>query len=200
MLYTLGQKPKPTFYPEITKNLLFEKCEFCEKWDFEIVNFVRNGTLKLWILRKTRLWKCEFCEIRDFKNVNFVKMRLWNRVKTIFWQFLWNFFLSAPSPKAEPTGAKGAIRQVLWKMRFWKWELCENWGPRFLDRMWIYTFCPSVCSRALLHYCITASCARSIQSCSNVTHTSYFAADIPYLGDSISAGAEGRCPDNKRLP
>ena len=29
MLYTLGQKP--TFYPEITKNLIFEKCEFCEK-------------------------------------------------------------------------------------------------------------------------------------------------------------------------
>ena len=26
---TLGQKP--TFYPEITENLMFEKCEFCEK-------------------------------------------------------------------------------------------------------------------------------------------------------------------------
>ena len=26
---TLGQKS--TFYPEITKNLMFEKCEFCEK-------------------------------------------------------------------------------------------------------------------------------------------------------------------------
>ena len=26
---TLGQKP--TFYPEITKKLMFEKCEFCEK-------------------------------------------------------------------------------------------------------------------------------------------------------------------------
>ena len=27
--YTLGQNP--TLYPEITKNLMFEKCEFCEK-------------------------------------------------------------------------------------------------------------------------------------------------------------------------
>ena len=26
---TLGQKP--TFYPEITKHLMFEKCKFCEK-------------------------------------------------------------------------------------------------------------------------------------------------------------------------
>ena len=26
IMYTLGQKP--TFYPEITKNLMFEKCEF----------------------------------------------------------------------------------------------------------------------------------------------------------------------------
>ena len=28
-LHTLGQKS--TFYPEITKNLMFEKCELCEK-------------------------------------------------------------------------------------------------------------------------------------------------------------------------
>ena len=42
---TLGQKL--TLYPEITKNLMFEKCEFLEKWDFESVNFVKNKTLKL---------------------------------------------------------------------------------------------------------------------------------------------------------
>ena len=29
LFFTLGQKP--TFYPEIPKNLMFEKCEFCEK-------------------------------------------------------------------------------------------------------------------------------------------------------------------------
>ena len=36
-------RQKPTFYPEITKNLIFEKCEFgfWEKWDF-----------KIWILSK----------------------------------------------------------------------------------------------------------------------------------------------------
>ena len=27
--YTVGKKP--TFYPKITKTLMFEKCEFCEK-------------------------------------------------------------------------------------------------------------------------------------------------------------------------
>ena len=47
------------------------KCEFCEKWDFENVNFVKNQTLKLWILLKLRFWKCEFCEKWDLQNVNF---------------------------------------------------------------------------------------------------------------------------------
>ena len=40
---TLGQKP--TFCPEITKNLMFEKCDFYEKWDFENVNFGKKMTL-----------------------------------------------------------------------------------------------------------------------------------------------------------
>ena len=40
-------KQKSTFYPEITKNLMFEKCEFCEKWGFENVNFVKNEILKM---------------------------------------------------------------------------------------------------------------------------------------------------------
>jgi len=79
---TLGQKP--TFCPEITKNLMFEKCEFCEKmrlwkcefcekWAFENVNFVKNEILKMWILWKIRFWKCEFGEKWDFENVNLVK-------------------------------------------------------------------------------------------------------------------------------
>ena len=38
------------------------KCEFCEKWDLENVNYVKNENLKLWILSKMRFWKCEFCE------------------------------------------------------------------------------------------------------------------------------------------
>ena len=47
-------RQKPTFYPEITKILMFEKCEFCEKWDFEIV---RSEIFKMWIF-----WKIEdFC-------------------------------------------------------------------------------------------------------------------------------------------
>ena len=61
--FTLGHKP--TFCPE----LMFLKYEFCEKWDFENVNFVKN-----------RLWNCEFCEIWDFYNVNFVNneiLKMW---------------------------------------------------------------------------------------------------------------------------
>ena len=33
----------------MTKNLMFEKCEFCEKWDFENVNFVENEIFEMWI-------------------------------------------------------------------------------------------------------------------------------------------------------
>ena len=49
------------------------KCEFCEKWDFEnvnlvkneilkILNFVKNEILKMWILWKMRRSKCEFSD------------------------------------------------------------------------------------------------------------------------------------------
>ena len=65
------------------------KCEFCEKWDFENVNFVKNETFKMWIFSKMRSWKCEFCEKWDFEIVNFVKketLKLW-----IWWKMrLWN--------------------------------------------------------------------------------------------------------------
>ena len=43
--HTLEQKL--TFYPEMTKNFVFEKCEFCKKGDFENVNFVK---------KKNRIW------------------------------------------------------------------------------------------------------------------------------------------------
>ena len=41
---------------------MFEKCEFCEKWDFENVNIVKN-----------EIQLCEFCETWDFRYVNFVE-------------------------------------------------------------------------------------------------------------------------------
>ena len=69
--FTLGQNT--TFYPQITKNLMFENCEFWEKWDFENVNFVTNEILKMWIFWKMRFWKCKFCEKWDFEIVNLVK-------------------------------------------------------------------------------------------------------------------------------
>ena len=33
---------------EIIQNLMFEKCEFCEKWDFENVNFEKSEIFKTW--------------------------------------------------------------------------------------------------------------------------------------------------------
>ena len=56
--------------------MVFEKCEFCEKWDFENVNFVKNEILKMWILGKLWFWNCEFCEKWDFVNVNFGKIEI----------------------------------------------------------------------------------------------------------------------------
>ena len=50
----LTLRQKPTFYPEITKNLMFGNCEFCKKWDFENVNFVKIEISELWILWKMR--------------------------------------------------------------------------------------------------------------------------------------------------
>ena len=30
-------------------NMIIEKCEFCEEWDFENVDFVKNDIFKMWI-------------------------------------------------------------------------------------------------------------------------------------------------------
>ena len=49
---TLGQKP--TFYPEIPLILIFQKCEFCEKWYSRSVTFVKNEITERWILWKIR--------------------------------------------------------------------------------------------------------------------------------------------------
>ena len=66
---TLGQKH--TFYPKIPGfgyykkcdfwlklvpslwilwKMIFSECEFCQKWYFQNVNFVKNETFKMWIL------------------------------------------------------------------------------------------------------------------------------------------------------
>ena len=55
-------------------------CEFCEKWDIEIMNFEKNETLKMWILWNTRLQKCEFCENETLKSCE-------NNILTIFMDF-----------------------------------------------------------------------------------------------------------------
>ena len=70
-LCTLGQKPN--VYPEIPLILIFHKGEFCEKWDFRNVNFVKIEILEMWILSKLWFQKGEFCENCDFRKVNLVK-------------------------------------------------------------------------------------------------------------------------------
>ena len=51
--------------------LLVQKCEFCENWDFKIVNFVTNETSEMWILSKMKFSKCEFCKNYYVQNMNF---------------------------------------------------------------------------------------------------------------------------------
>ena len=67
--FTLGQKT--TVYLEIPLNLMFQKCEFCEYWDFRNVNFVKIEISEMWILWILRFQICEFCKNCDFQYVNF---------------------------------------------------------------------------------------------------------------------------------
>ena len=53
----------------------FWKREFCKKWDFVNVNFVKNDIWKMWILWKMRFGKCEFLEkLRIFAPVCTTRM------------------------------------------------------------------------------------------------------------------------------
>ena len=40
----------------------FQKCEFCEKWDFRNVNLVKIEISEMWILWKLRFQKGEFLD------------------------------------------------------------------------------------------------------------------------------------------
>ena len=62
---------KPHFYPEIPLILIFQKCEFYEKWDFRNMNFEKIEIFIMWILWKMRFQKGEFCKNWDFQCVNF---------------------------------------------------------------------------------------------------------------------------------
>ena len=112
------------------------KCEFCEKWVIEIVNFVKNEILKMGIFCKMRLWDCEFCENWDFENVNFVKsetLKMWILSKMIFskcefldklrifapvwkkWKLLWRFSSSQSCSSRRPPMCLASDRpQRLW--------------------------------------------------------------------------------------
>ena len=119
---------KSTFYPDF----MFEKCEFCGKRgpksvsfvkceNFEIVNFVKNEFLKMWILSKMNLFKkCEFCQKWVFENVNFVKnesLKMW----------------------------------ILSQMSLWKCEFCQKWdfgNVNFWIKCVILPQCVKIKSRA----------------------------------------------------
>ena len=70
------------------KNQLFIQ-KLSRTWCLKKVNFVKNETLKMWILWKIRFSKCEFFEKWDFENVNFVKnetLIMWFMWKMRFWK------------------------------------------------------------------------------------------------------------------
>ena len=46
--------------------MILKTCEFCEKWYFKIVNFVKNGIFRLWIFRNVNFVKIEFFEMWIF--------------------------------------------------------------------------------------------------------------------------------------
>ena len=54
------------------ENQLFTQ-KLPRNWFFKNVKFVKNDTLKMWILWKLSFQKCEFCKNWDFRIVNFVK-------------------------------------------------------------------------------------------------------------------------------
>ena len=69
-------------------------CEFWEKWDFEIVNFVESEIFKREFLDKMMIIapkitknlmfeKCEFCEKWDFENVNFEEYEILKNVNFV---------------------------------------------------------------------------------------------------------------------
>ena len=56
------------FFPEITKNSMFEKREFCEKWDFENVNFWEKYDFEIVIfVKKWGVEDVNFVKNEDFK-------------------------------------------------------------------------------------------------------------------------------------
>ena len=82
-----------------------QKCEFCEKWDFRKVNFVKTGIFNLWIYGKN----VDFCptEIwRDFLEINLPAWKLW-KAKT-----------KATNPAIPPTRPKQANPKWIFKANF----------------------------------------------------------------------------------
>ena len=68
-------RQQPTFFPKNSLEFEFVKCEFCENWDFENVNFAKNEilwkkkivcNLKMSILWTLRFSKCDFWKICGF--------------------------------------------------------------------------------------------------------------------------------------
>ena len=81
--------------------MIFQKCEFCEKWYFRNVNFVKNELSKMWIL-----WNW------DLRNVNLVKN--WDFQFVNFW-IKYGFL------------PQRAANTVMWKLELrntvWHWKL-----------------------------------------------------------------------------
>ena len=49
----------------------FYQYEFCEKWDFENVNSVKNEVLKIWFLPQCGLFERNARVLEDKENINY---------------------------------------------------------------------------------------------------------------------------------
>ena len=106
---------------------MFEKCEFCVKWDFENVNLVKNEILKMWILPKMRFWKCEFSKNRDFQSVNFWTKCTFLPLCVVSLSFFsWRLFLNV---YFEGFNLKFQWHWPSLRLKRWWWRWCSPYGP-----------------------------------------------------------------------
>ena len=90
--------------------MIFSKSEFCEKWEFENVDFVKNEIFQRWILWKIIFSKSEFCEKWYFQNGNF-----W-----INWGFLLQCVILSGMPvwrNQSKSNKSGKIKPRIWRFK-----------------------------------------------------------------------------------
>ena len=81
------------------------KCEFCEKWDFENVNFVKSEIFTMWTLWKVRFSQCDFLKKWGFFAPVWKIILLLTNFLLIIWHFYtryWTWALIRMRPRGSP--------------------------------------------------------------------------------------------------